>query len=211
VRRGLYLLPPRLPVGGKWSPDEAQALNALVGDKGGRYQICGPNAFQRYGFDGQLPVRIFAYNNRLSGRRKIGGVELALIKVADARLGGTESVRMASGAEAVYSSKARTLVDAVDDWARFGGLPRAFGWIRRSLVGEEVDAGALASTALKFGNQACRRRLGVMLEREGASKSVLKKLEAGLNKSGSLIPWDPTTPARGHSNRRWGVIVNAQQ
>lgn len=211
VRRGQYLLPSRLPVGGKWSPDEAQALNALVKDKGGRYQICGPNAFQRYGFDGQLPVRVFAYNNRLSGSRQVGGVELVLIKVADARLGGTETVRMASGVEALYSSKVRTLVDAVDDWARFGGLPRAFGWIQRAVAGKEVEPGALVSTALQFGNQACRRRIGVLLEREGASKIALNRLDAGLKKSKGLIPWDPTAPARGRINRRWGVIVNAGQ
>jgi hypothetical protein len=33
-------------------------------DQGARYQICGPNAFNRYGFDEQVPTRIYAYNNR---------------------------------------------------------------------------------------------------------------------------------------------------
>ena len=48
VRRGLYLVPPRLPLGGTWTPDEATALGALMEDKQARYQITGPNAFQRY-------------------------------------------------------------------------------------------------------------------------------------------------------------------
>jgi hypothetical protein len=40
VRRGLYLIPSRLPVGGSWSPDEVLALNTLIEDAGGgRYQI----------------------------------------------------------------------------------------------------------------------------------------------------------------------------
>src|SRR4030081_2051130 len=47
VRRGLYLVPPRLPVGASWSPDEVLALNTLIEDRGGRYQICGPNAADR--------------------------------------------------------------------------------------------------------------------------------------------------------------------
>jgi predicted transcriptional regulator of viral defense system len=93
VRRGLYLVPPRLPLGGKWSPDEIRALNALMEDQRGRYQICGPNAFNRYGFDEQVPTRVYAYNNRLSGERRIGSVALTLIKVADDRLGGTVSRR----------------------------------------------------------------------------------------------------------------------
>ena len=47
---------PRLPLGGKWSPDESLALNTLMDDSRGRYQICGPNAFNRYGFDEQMPT-----------------------------------------------------------------------------------------------------------------------------------------------------------
>ena len=43
VRRGLYLIPPRLPPGGRWSPGEYQALAALMKDQEGGYQICGPN------------------------------------------------------------------------------------------------------------------------------------------------------------------------
>src|SRR5687767_12274669 len=49
VRLGLYLVPARLPLGGAWSPNEAEALNALMRDAQGRYQICGPNAFNMYG------------------------------------------------------------------------------------------------------------------------------------------------------------------
>ena len=45
VRPGLFLVPPRLPLGGAWTPTEAEALNALLADGKGRYQICGPNAF----------------------------------------------------------------------------------------------------------------------------------------------------------------------
>ena len=30
----------------------------------------GPSAFSRYGWDDQIPNRLYAYNNRLSGERK---------------------------------------------------------------------------------------------------------------------------------------------
>ena len=39
VQRGLYLAPAKLPLGGIWTPTEAQALNALMAERGGRYQI----------------------------------------------------------------------------------------------------------------------------------------------------------------------------
>ena len=116
VRRGLYLVPPRLPSGGKWSPNEFLALTTLVEDQGGRYQVCGPSAFYRYGWDNQIPNRLDAYNNRITGERKIGSVAMTLIKLTDERLGETEIVKMPDGIEAVYSSRARSLMDAVYDW-----------------------------------------------------------------------------------------------
>src|SRR5690625_4315036 len=57
VRRGLYLVPMRLPLGGAWTPDEATAINALMDDKQGRYQITGPSAFSHYGYDEQIPMQ----------------------------------------------------------------------------------------------------------------------------------------------------------
>ncbi len=76
VRRGLSLVPPRLPPGGIWTPDEILAINTLIADRQGRYQICGPNAFNLYGYDNQVPNRVYAYNNRISGDRSIAAINL---------------------------------------------------------------------------------------------------------------------------------------
>jgi len=130
----LYLVPRDLPLGGAWTPDEALALNTLMADRGGRYQICGPNAFNRYGFSNHVPNRVYAYNNRLSGERTIGAITLMLIKVADARLGDTQEATTRERLVVAYSSRVRTLVDAVYDWARFGSLPRGYAWITRELA-----------------------------------------------------------------------------
>jgi len=54
------------------------ALNTLMADRGGRYQIYGPNAFNRHGLSNQVPNRVYAYNNRLSGERTIGAIKLFL-------------------------------------------------------------------------------------------------------------------------------------
>src|SRR5271170_1001294 len=105
VRPGLYLVPDRLPPGGRWSPGEFLALSTLMSDRGGRYQISGPNTFYRYGWTDQVPNRLYAYNNRISGDRRIGSVELTLIKVSDDRLGGTELARTPDGIDVVYASK----------------------------------------------------------------------------------------------------------
>jgi predicted transcriptional regulator of viral defense system len=211
VRRGLYLVPSRLPLGGTWSPDPVLAVNALMEDRDGRYQICGPNAFNRYGFDEQVPARLYVYNNRLSGERTIGSVEMTLIKLADARLGGTEEGTTAEGQKAVYSSRARTLVDAVYEWSRFSSLPRAFTWIRRELSSGRVAAADLVRNAVKYGNQATRQRIGFLLEQEGASRSSLAALRRSLGPSPSVTPWNPAGPKRGTVDHRWGVILNEAQ
>jgi predicted transcriptional regulator of viral defense system len=210
VQRGLYLIPPRLPLGGAWSPDPFLALNALMAAQTGRYQVCGPNAFNRYGYDEQVPVRVYAYNNRISGDRKIGSVELTLIKVADSRLGGTEEVTNADGQRAAYSSPARTLVDAVYDWSRFDSLPRGYDWIRRELTSRRVSARELVGMTLEFGNIGTIRRVGCLLESLRVKDSLLKRMERRLPQSSAYIPWIPSYPKRGKLSRRWGVVINGE-
>ncbi len=208
VRRGLYLVPPRLPLGGKWAPEEVLALETLVQDRQGCYQICGPNAFNRYGFDNQIPTRVYAYNDRISGERTVGSVALTLIKVATERLGDTEQVRTADGLIAVYSSRARTLVDAVYDWSRFNSLPRAFDWIRAELAAGRVGAAELVQVTLRYGDVGTIRRMGVLLDRENVSAALLQRMEGRLRPSSSFIAWNPARPKRGPLDRRWGVVWN---
>jgi predicted transcriptional regulator of viral defense system len=179
-------------------------------DVGATWQLGGPNAFNRYGFDEQVPNRLYVYNNRLSGVRTIGAVTLVLIKVANQRLGQTEALPMADGRTAMFSSRTRTLIDAIRDADRFGTLPRAFGWVRQDLVLGKTTPAELVEVALVAGDKATRRRLGVLLEREGVAAKLLDELEQSLSSTQSTIPYDPTRPKRGRWSRRWGVIVNDQ-
>ena len=208
VRRGLYLIPPRLPLGGKWSPEEALVLDTLMDDCQGRYQICGPNTFNRYGFDEQIPTRVYAYNTCISGERLVGSVALTLIKVAAQRLGETEQVRTAEGLTTIYSSRVRALVDAVYDWSRFNTLPRAFGWIQAEMDTGRVVATDLVRVTLRYGDVGTIRRMGALLDRAGVSAPLLRKLERALEPSSSLIAWNPVMPKRGTLERRWGVVWN---
>ena len=208
VRPGLYLVPDSLPLGGSWSPDEALALETLMADRNGRYQICGPNAFNRYGFDRQIPNRTYAYNDRLSGSRTVGAVALTLIKVAMERLGDTEEAAPQTGQGAIYSSRPRTLVDAVYDWARFDSLPRGYRWIRSELAGGRVLPAELVRITVRYGDVGTIRRVGALLDREGADATLLRRLERALKPSTALIPWIPTKSRRGVALKRWGVIWN---
>jgi predicted transcriptional regulator of viral defense system len=176
--------------------------------RGSRYQICGPSAFSRYGFDEQIPNRIYAYNDRLSGPRKIGAVELILIQVSTARLGATEMVESSTGPSALYSSRTRSLVDAVYDWSRFNGIPRAYRWIQSELASGRVLADDLVALTLKFGNRGTIRRIGTLLERTSENERLLKKLERVLPSTKSPIPWIPSRTKQGPISKRWGVVLN---
>ena len=141
-------------------------------------------------------------NNRFSGTRRIGSVVLFLILVSDNRLGATGSVKTSEGFPLIYSSRLRTLIDAVYDWSRFNGLPRACGWIRQELKDNPEAEPQLTRLALEYGNKGTVRRLGYLLESEGARPSTLRMLAQAVERSKSLIPWDPTRPKRGRQPGR---------
>jgi predicted transcriptional regulator of viral defense system len=213
VRRGLYLVPSRLPVGGRWNPGEALALTTLMEDRDGAYQISGPNTFQRYGWTEQVPNRVYAYNNRISGDRQIGPVSLTLIKVSDDRLGGTDVVRTPDGLDVVYASKARSLVDAVYDWSRFDTLPRAYDWIEREITSDDGFPAELVHVTIRYGNRGTLRRIGATLERLEVQEPLLRRIERALRPSSSFIPMVPTAAKRGKpgqrkTSKRWGVVFN---
>ena len=141
---------------------------------------------------------------------KIGTVQLSLIKVADTRLGGIEKIKTEDGSTIIYSSRVRTLVDAVYDWSRFNSLPRGYLWVRSELSARRVKASGLVAMTLKYGNKGTIRRVGALLEQEGVSEELLKKLERALPSSTSAIPFIPTISRKGVINRRWGIILNEQ-
>jgi predicted transcriptional regulator of viral defense system len=208
LQRGLYLVPKILPAGGRWNPSESVVLPALMKAIKGQYQISGPTAFNKYGFDDQVANSVFVYNDRLSGTRQIGSTQYVFIRVAKDRLGEAEKVKTPDGGDLYYSSRPRTLVDALYDWSRFNGIPRGFSWIRQNLQKGTITAGELARITVRFGNQSTLRRLGLVLEKEGVSASVLKTVKNALNKSKAQIALVPSRSRKGRIAKAWGVIDN---
>jgi predicted transcriptional regulator of viral defense system len=208
LQRGNYIVPPRLPPGGQWNPNELSAISILMSDIKAQYQICGSSAFYRYGWDDQVPNRLYVYNDRISGDRQIGSTAMTLIKLSEDRLGATEVFQTPDGEKVVYSSRIRSLIDAVYDWSRFQSLPRAYLWIRNEINCNPEAVGELVRLAIQYANISTLRRLGKLLEAEGVEDSILRKIEKQIRPSSALIPWIPTLPKRGTVNRRWGVIVN---
>ncbi len=207
LKRGIYLVPSRIPAGGKYSPGAAVILHKLMEEEDGNYQICGPTAFNFYGFDDQIPTVTYLYNNRISAKRSIGNLAFQFIKVAEARLGSVNAVR-ARDAEILYSSRPRTLMDAVYDWSRFNGLPRGYDWIKQEVENNPGLEAELIEVAAEYGNMATIRRIGYLLDTLVPNSRRINRLQRQLSASSALIPWVPGRLARGKINRKWGLIVN---
>ena len=208
LKRSVYLIPPRLPAGGKYSPGIALILGKFMQEVGGKYQICGPSAFNFYGFDGQVPTVTYVYNNKISGARNIGSMAFQFIKVVDRRLGATERFKTTDGIPVIYSSKSRSLMDSVYDWSRFNSLPRGYQWIEQEIQAEPDLAWQLAKVSMKYGNIATMRRIGYLLENLSYPAEVIEKLQRKASRSKSLIPWIPGISERGRVDRKWGLIIN---
>ncbi|MCP4666967.1 MAG: hypothetical protein GY849_11430 [Deltaproteobacteria bacterium] len=208
LKRGVYLVPPRIPAGGKYSPGVALILQKLMEEEQGRYQICGPSAFNFYGLDNQIPSVTYLYNNRISTKRSIGSLAFQFIKVADKRLGALNAVRTRKDLDIIYSSKARTLMDAVYDWSRFNSLPRGYDWMKEEIKNEPELSSELIEVTAKYGNMATIRRIGYLLDTLIRNPRMMNRLQRQLSTSSSLIPWIPGRSAKGTINRKWGIIVN---
>jgi len=174
----------------------------------GSYQICGPPAFSFYGFDDQVPSVTYLYNNRISGKRSIGSLAFQFIKVADERLGAINAVRTREDREMIYSSRARTLMDAVYDWYRFNSLPRGYEWIKEEVKNELKFTSEFIDVTATYGNVATIRRIGYLLDTLGLNPKIMNRLGRQLSTSSSLIPWIPGRSAKGTINRQWGIIIN---
>ena len=208
LKRGVYLVPSRIPAGGKYSPGAALILQKLMEEEQGEYQICGPPAFNFYGLDDQMPSITYLYNNRISGKRSIGNLAFQFIKVADDRLGAVKAVRTWEDTEMIYSSKARTLMDAVYDWSRFNSLPRGYDWIKGEIKNAPKLVSELTEVTARYGNMATIRRIGYLLDNCLQNSRMINRLQRQLRASSSLVPWIPGRSAKGAINRKWGIIVN---
>lgn len=208
LKRGVYLVPSRLPVGGRWTVSGYYILSKFMEVMQGQYQISGPNAFNFYGFDDQIPSRFYVYNNKIFGEKEIGGTDFIFIKTDVKRLGSTKSLKTSDDIDTVMVSKTRALVDAVYDWSRFNTLPRAYGWIVETLQKEPEITDNLIDDTLKYSNKGTIKRIGYLLAQLSISNDRLSELKRVISSSNSLIPWIPSLAAKGSVNKEWGLLVN---
>lgn len=202
LQRGLYLMPAKLPPGGKWTPAPAVILRHLFEAKKGDWQETGASAFHFHGLSEQVPNTTTVYNTLFSMRCKIAGLGFEMIKVSPSRMGSAvESAGRRVG------TLGRVVMDAVFDSSRFGTLPRAYGWIRERRA-DDSFLDELTACAIRHGDGPVRRRIGCVLDLLDAGGKRSGRLRKSTPPFRSFIPLVPSETRRGTTNKEWGIILN---
>ena len=211
LKRGLYLLPEKLPPGGRWQPPVELAVWHYLQAVQATWQETGAAAFNHYGLSEQIANVAIVYNNKVSGQRSFGKLDAVFIKVDSTRLGNIVETELAPNRpeRRKIGTLARVVSDSIYDYSRFGTLPKAYRWIweRRN---DSAFLRELVECVLRYGNVASRRRIGWLLEKGAVKSRIWAPLKKSLQSSTAFIPLDPTRPAKGRTNRIWGVVENLE-
>ncbi len=207
LQRGTYLVPQKLPPGGRWTPNEYTIVYELMKLLKADYQICGALAFQKYGLSTQVPNVITVYNTKKSGLCHVGKTTLRLIKVSAARIGAKQTIKLADGKEVYISSLARTIMDAIYDYSRFNTLPVAYDWVMK-FNSDLFFIKEFISVTCRYANVNTMRRVGFFLEKIGIEDKLTNRILLKLKKTRGWIPLIPNNEMKGVTNKKWGIIDN---
>jgi predicted transcriptional regulator of viral defense system len=205
IKRGLYIVPGRFPPLGKiWKPSPYEVLCSYMNWLGASWQITGLAAFTRYSFSTQVPQVITVCNDKLSGKMEIGGNSFVFIKIPKKKIGNNNAYTIIGALQIPFSSKARTIFDAVYFSNIFGTLPAAYTWIAL-IAKNKDDIKELIECCNLYGNKQTIARIGFFLEKMNIDTSLIKIEKEKITET--LFPLIPGT-RRGPINRHWGIIEN---
>lgn len=209
LKRGIYLVPQKLPPGGKWQPNSLYIISHFMALTTQYYYIGGHYAFNHYGLSEQIPNTLSVYNDTLSGERKFGVITVKFFKVSRNKLKNPSILKINNETQVNISSLTRTLLDAVMDWNRYGTLPKAYFWIKQFMEDEQVIKQLISETK-KYGNLGAKKRIGYVIYKLSNKIELSKPLLTTIKKSKALIPLDPNCGRKGSVVKDWGVIDNAK-
>ncbi len=207
LKRGVYLIPSKIPPGGKWQPNSLYLISYFMEVMQAQYYISGLYAFNYYRLSEQIPNIITIYNDKISGTKRLGVLTVNLIKVSKSRIGNPTSIKLKENRVVYIATLARTIVDAVMDWNRFGTLPDAFDWIHNHLD-DNSFSNDLVKTVLKYGNISTRRRVGYYLFKLTNNPLLVKPILKSLTLTKNWVPLNPEGGTKGKTSRTWRIIDN---
>lgn len=210
LKRGIYLIPTKIPAGGGWQPNAYYITAKYMQTLEAKYYIGGMTAFHHYGFIQQVPNDIYVYNNKISGKRYIGKQRIVFIKKPENYLEGYSDITLPQGITVHFASLARTLMDAINDWSRYNSLPDAYNWVAK-YVNDSKMIEELINETSNFANKQTVRRIGYFLESAGIRSDALNKLNRKLKATSAWVLLNPRGGYKGKTNNKWRVINNVDE
>jgi predicted transcriptional regulator of viral defense system len=134
---------------------------------------------------------------------EVAGQQFQVVTVVPAHYFGVEEIWMGDARVRMFDRE-RTLLDCFALPRRFGGLAEGRGILEEHL--HDLDLGRLIAHAQRYPKVVVAKRVGYVLEQAGVTPRRLGPLRI-LPMTG-YRPLDPTRPARGARNQRWGLIDN---
>jgi predicted transcriptional regulator of viral defense system len=205
IRRGAYLVRPLRTLLWPSVPSTAVATAALLQSE--PYYLGGLWAVSFHRFSTQRYANIVdAFVTHRLAPRPLGPGKVRFHALSRRLVDYGVTSAEIEGVPVRLSDPERTLLDALDRPRLFGGLGSALSLLAENL--SRLDQQRLVSYAVGGSKPTTRQRLGVVLERAGASARVLAPLQPRALKPGSLLSMAPDKRRKGTINRRWGVVEN---
>jgi len=196
IVKNVYLFVPMKAPGGQWTANEYLIAKALA--RGARYYIGYSTVFNTYGFTEQIAQVIYVVNEKYSIRRTIFGNRYKMIKVLPNRLYGVET-RKIKNEDVAFPCKERAMIDVFE----FYDVRKAYDILAGQMG--KLDIPAFVDFIAQYPVQKIRRRIGYFLEKLGAGKKLLGRIDVG--KTGYSFLYD-TVSNKGKVDNKWRVIVN---
>ena len=134
---------------------------------------------------------------------RTAGQTFEIVTVVPAHYFGHEEIWLGDSRVRILDRE-RALLDCFALPRRFGGLAEGLGIIEEHL--HEIDVGRLVDHARRYGVASVAKRIGYALDQAGVKASLVEPLCALPMQGTRLL--DPTKPARGTRDARWGLRVN---
>lgn len=204
IGRGVYLVRPFRSLLRPTSSSAPMVLAALLHAE--PYYLGGLWALTQHGLTSQqYASSLDAFVARPRRARSLAGAKVVFHLVGPSSLEYGVSETRIEDVTVRLSDSPRTLLDLLDHPKLAGGLGRA---VALFVAGSrQVEASKLVEYAARGSRPATCQRLGVLLERAHAPRSMLSMLTNRLEGPRPLTSLVPG-PRRGHVNRRWNIVEN---
>ena len=165
------------------------------------------SAMNHHGLTEQLPRTVFIATDHRIARRSVEtlGLSFKVVCLSKKKYFGLAKEWIDEQPVSI-TDREKTIIDCLDLPENGGGVGLVATALKQSW--DQLDETKLHDYARRIGNSAVAKRLGFLMETLalGDAEALLPVATGGSGYS----RLDPTLPATGKHNRRWGLLINAE-